>query len=149
MPQRDTTHHIVRQALIRDGWEITDDPFVISFGERFLFLDLGASIAEGHLIGAQRSNRRIAVEVKEFRNRSPIADLEHTIGQYVLYKLLLREVDPERTLYLAITDQVYSGIFQEPIGELVISTLPLQLLIVDTEVEEVRQWIPELTIARS
>ena len=43
MPQRDAIHQIVKQALIRDGWEITDDPFVISFGERFLFIDLGAT----------------------------------------------------------------------------------------------------------
>ncbi|RLB99978.1 MAG: fatty-acid synthase, partial [Deltaproteobacteria bacterium] len=26
-----------------DGWEITDDPYVISYGERFLFVDLGAA----------------------------------------------------------------------------------------------------------
>lgn len=35
MPQRDVIHHIVKHALIRDGWDITDDPIVISFGERF------------------------------------------------------------------------------------------------------------------
>jgi len=41
MPPRDAIHDLVKQALIQDGWEITNDPY-ISYGERFLFIDLGA-----------------------------------------------------------------------------------------------------------
>jgi XisH protein len=43
MPQRDKIHDAIRQALIKEGWEITDDPYVISYGERFLFIDLAAN----------------------------------------------------------------------------------------------------------
>ncbi|NJL65136.1 MAG: fatty-acid oxidation protein subunit alpha, partial [Methylacidiphilales bacterium] len=32
----------VVQALINDGWEITDDPLVLSYGGRELYVDLGA-----------------------------------------------------------------------------------------------------------
>jgi len=28
----------------KEGWEITDDPYVISYGERFLFIDLAARL---------------------------------------------------------------------------------------------------------
>ena len=42
MAQRDSIHDAVKQALVKDGWDITDDPYVIAFGERFLFVDLGA-----------------------------------------------------------------------------------------------------------
>jgi len=42
MPQKDSIHNPVKQALVKDGWEITDDPYVIAYGERFLFVDLGA-----------------------------------------------------------------------------------------------------------
>ena len=41
MPQRDRIHNIVKQALIKDGWNITDDPYVIEYGNRFLYADLG------------------------------------------------------------------------------------------------------------
>jgi hypothetical protein len=152
MPQRDTVHDIVKQALIKDGWEITDDPYVISYGERFLFVDLGAVEGftrgpfEGQVFGVQREGRRLTVEVKEFRGKSAIADLEQAIGQYVLYRLLLDKVDPEREMYLAITDVAFDEIFSEPIGELVIDSLPLQLLVVDFEREEVKQWIPSQSI---
>lgn len=148
MPQKDTIHDLVKQALINDGWEITDDPYVISYGERFLFVDLGAvetsilNQVEGQIIGAQREGMPIAAEVKEFRGKSVIADLEQAIGQYVLYRLLLDKVDPEREIYLAVTDVVCDGIFSEPIGELVIDGLPLQLLVVGSEKAEVQQWIP-------
>ncbi|MEH2296655.1 element excision factor XisH family protein [Nostoc sp.] len=45
MPPRDSIHYIVKQAIINDGWKITDDPYVISYGERFLFIDLAATIS--------------------------------------------------------------------------------------------------------
>ena len=139
MPPRDTIHQIVKQAIIKDGWNITDDPYVISYGDRFLFVDLGI---EGQFIGAERQDSRIAVEIKEFRGRSAIADLEQAIGQYVLYRLLLNKVDPRREIYLAISDVTYKEIFNEPIGEVVIRDLPMQLLVVDVEKVKVKLWIP-------
>jgi hypothetical protein len=142
MPSRDAIHEAVKQALIRDGWQITDDPYVISYGDRFLFIDLGMT---SRFIGAERSGQRLAVEIKELRGRSVIAELEQAIGQYVLYKLLLAQVEPERLLYLAVSSQAYEEIFQEPIGQLVLSDLPLNLLIVDTSSREVTQWIPPLS----
>jgi hypothetical protein len=147
MPQRDAIHNIIRQALIKEGWEITDDPYVISYGERFLFIDLAARLdvlngIAGRFIGARRGSSRIAVEIKEFRGNSAIADLEQAIGQYVLYRLLLEQVDRERELYLAVADTTFDGIFSEPIGELVMRELPMKLLIVDVEAVEVKRWIP-------
>lgn len=147
MPQRDRIHNVIKQALIKDGWEITDDPYVISYGERFLFIDLAAKLDRlkgivGNFIGARRGDSRIAIEIKEFRGNSAIADLEQAIGQYVLYGLLLEQIDPDRKLYLAITDTTFEGIFSEPLGELVIRELPLRLLIVDVKAIEVKRWIP-------
>lgn len=147
MPQRDRIHNVIKQALIKDGWEITDDPYVISYGERFLFIDLAAKLDDlngitGNFIGARRGDSRIAIEIKEFRGNSAIADLEQAIGQYVLYRLLLEQIDPDRKLYVAITDTTFDGIFSESIGELVIRELPLRLLIVDVKAIEVKRWIP-------
>lgn len=147
MPQRDTIHNVIRQALIKEGWEITDDPYVISYGERFLFIDLAAksealNVTSGRFIGARRGSNRIAVEIKEFRGNSAIADLEQAIGQYVLYRLLLEQIDPDRELYLAVAQTTFNGIFNEPIGELVMRELPLKLLIVDVQAVQVKRWIP-------
>ena len=139
MSARDKIHNPVKSALRKTDWLVTDDPYVISYGERFLFVDLGA---ESQFIGAEKENCRIAIEIKELRGRSIIAELEQAIGQYVLYQLLLTQVDPDRKLYLAITTQTYENLFQEPIGQLVLQDLPLRLLIVDIAAQEIRQWIP-------
>jgi hypothetical protein len=152
MPRKDSSHNAIKKALIRSGWEITDDPYVISYGERFLFVDLGAEESESAMgrkfgsfksrfIGACRDGNRIAVEIKEFGSRSVMLDLEQALGQYVLYRLLLNKVDPEREMYLAVADAVYDEIFSEPVGELVINELPMRLIVIDLEKEEVQKWI--------
>ena len=151
MPVRDSIHPLVKQALIKNGWQITNDPYVISFGERFLFVDLGAidnRIMQGGFIAAELKGRQIAVEIKEFRGKSAIADLEQAIGQYVLYRMLLDRVDPERELYLAISDVTYDDLFREPIGELVVQDLPLKLIVVDLSRMEIKQWIPSRPIEK-
>jgi hypothetical protein len=147
MPKKDKIHEIVKKAMIKSGWEITDDPYVISYGERFLFIDLGAEETDNlnqtnsRIIGAKQNEKMIAIEIKEFTSPSPIVDLEQAIGQYILYQLLLKQVDPSRKLYLAITTKMNEEIFSETIGKLVIKELKLNLIIVDIEKEEISQWI--------
>ena len=145
MPIRDSIHEPVKQAFIKDGWEITYDPYVISYGERFLFVDLGAS----SMIGIRQGTKDIAIEIKEFRGQSQIADLEKAIGQYTLYRLLLNQVDPEREVYLAIPEETYNDIFSEPIGKLAIAQLSLKLVIVNLAKQEISQWIPARPIKKS
>ncbi len=138
MPARDSIHETVKEAVIKDGWEITDDPYVISYGDRFLFVDLGAS----GFIGLQQGNKQIAIEIKQFRGQSQVNDLEQAIGQYSLYRILLNQIDPERDLYLAISEVTYSDIFNEPIGKLAIAEIPLKLVIINLSTKEITQWIP-------
>jgi hypothetical protein len=110
-------------------------------------VDLGA--VEERFFGAEREGARIVVEIKPFQGRSAVADLEQAIGQYELYRLLLSQVDPEREIYLAVTNIVFDEIFSEPIGELVIEQLPLKLLVVNVERTEVEQWLPPRHIEKS
>jgi len=78
-----------------------------------------------------------------------VVELEQAIGQYVLYRLLLNRVDPAREVYLAVTHVIYDEVFSEPLGELVLTDLPLQLLVIDLDTTEVKQWIPPKPIATS
>ena len=59
---RDKYHSVVRVALEKAGWTITDDPFVINVGTTDLQIDLGAE----RLLAAEQGNERIAVEIKVF-----------------------------------------------------------------------------------
>ncbi len=92
MPARDAYHGAVRNALVRDGWTITHDPFRLSFGGRDVFVDLGAE----RVLAAEKAGRRIAVEIKGFTGASRVADLEQALGQLVLYRAILAEREPDR-----------------------------------------------------
>lgn len=138
MPTRDSHHEAVKQAVINDVCVITDDLYVISYGDRFLFVDLGAN----RFIGIRRGDQHIAIEIKQFKGQSQVTDLEQAIGQYLLYKILLNQVAPDRDLYLAISETTYNDIFSEPIGQLAIAEIPLKLLIINIEHQEIIQWIP-------
>ncbi|EDX87440.1 hypothetical protein S7335_5150 [Synechococcus sp. PCC 7335] len=50
----------------------------------------------------------------------------------MLYRLLLDQVDLDHRLYLAVSDLDYGQILSEPIGELVISELPSNLIVIDS-----------------
>ena len=103
-----------------------------------MFVDLAAS----GFIGVRQGNKQIAIEIKQFRGQSQVVDLEQAIGQYSLYRILLNQIDPERDLYLAISEATYSDIFDEPIGKLAIAEIPLKLVIVNLSTKEITQWIP-------
>lgn len=150
MPQRDAGHAAVKRALVKNGWRITADPYIIAFDEFSLFVDLGAAkrFAEadpGQFIALQRSDTRIVVEIKEFRGKSVMTDLERAVGQYVLYRIALRRNNLEHEVYLAITTTVYDDLFTKPAGIAVIEDVPMKLIVVDPHTQEIVRWIPPVS----
>jgi hypothetical protein len=92
MPAKDIYHDVVRNALLKDGWTITHDPFTLTVGQKDVFVDFGAE----RLLAAERGQEKIAVEIKSFVGASDIRDLELAVGQYALYRSLLRRLEPDR-----------------------------------------------------
>ncbi|MDY6939308.1 MAG: XisH family protein [Cyanobacteriota bacterium] len=140
MPARDVYHDAVKQALINDGWTITDDPLHLKWGRKDMSIDLGAS----QLLAAQKEERKIAVEVKIFSGCSELDDLEKALGQYVLYFDVLSELQPERLLYLALPIWVYESLFEEPLGQLLLKKKRLRLIVFEPTQELIEQWIPSV-----
>jgi len=138
MPARDIYHESVRNALQKDGWVITHDPLRLSWGGKDMYVDLGAE----RLLAAEKSGRRIAVEIKSFVGDSIMQDLEKAIGQFVLYRAVLAEIDADRLLYLAVSVAVLQDLFDEPIGKLLLQNKLAQLIAFDPEAEVVVQWLP-------
>jgi len=104
-----------------------------------MFVDLGAE----RLIAATKGAQKIAVEIKTFMGRSDIADLEQAVGQFVIYQALLRKVEPDRTLYIAVPVDVVNTLFQEAIGDAVREAALTHLIAFSPENEEIVQWLPE------
>ena len=137
MSAQDSIHDPVVRALKKDGWTITADPLTVEFGDLYLFVDLAGERA----VAAARGAERIAVEVKSFVSKSKVADLQQAIGQYALYRSVLRRVEPERVLYLAVPSESYHGVLSSPAGAAVRSDLGVRLVVIDVSAEEVVSWI--------
>ena len=92
-------------------------------------------------MNVQPEGIELNVEIKSFTGRSDADDLEKALGQYVLYQDILAELEPDRTLYLAIPSSVFNDLFEEPIGKLLLKNRRLKLISFDPKQEVIRQWI--------
>jgi hypothetical protein len=137
MPQYDLYHNTVKNALVKDGWVITDDPFVIEFKGLRLYADLGAE----KLLAAEKFGRKVVIEIKVFNSPSLVTELEKAVGQYSIYRTFLKRVNPERKLYLAIAQDVYQDFFQRPAIQEIIADQQINLIVFDPNLEEIIQWI--------
>ena len=89
---------------------------------------------------AKKEDRKIAVEVKSFVSYSNMADLENALGQYILYRNIIQELEPERTLYLAVHEEVFATIFEESLGQMLIRKNHLKLVIFSKTEEVIVKW---------
>jgi len=129
-------HNVVRNALVKDGWQITNDPFFVKVGGVEFFIDLGAE----KLLAAERNGEKIAVEIKSFINTSSIADFHLAVGQFINYRVALKLTDPERKLLLAVPDIAYRTFFQKEFPRTVIQEYQLDLFVYDIENEVIVSW---------
>lgn len=137
MPAKDLIHNSVKQALQKDGWIITADPYTIQYEELTVFADLGAE----RPLAAERQGSKIVVEVKTFNKPSLVYELELTLGQHALYLSFLEQTDPDRQLYIAIRSEIYNTFFKQKAVQLLVRRHQLSLLIVDVTTEEILEWI--------
>ena len=137
MSRRDTLHFALRRTLEKDGWEITSDPLILELEQTILKADLGAE----KIFTAEKEGRKIAIEVKDFDSSSAISELEKTMGQIQLYQWALETQEPDRILFLAISETVYISQFQRLIFKLVIQRSRINLLIFEPNQEVIIKWI--------
>ena len=137
MAAKDVFHNVVKTALQKDGWLITDDPLTLrvdAFTD--LFIDLGAE----KLLAAEKEEQKIAVEIKTFLGQSAVTDFHMAMGQFTNYRYALADSEPERVLYLAIPLNAYNEFFTRPFIQSVIQRGQVNLIVYDVENEEIVRW---------
>ncbi len=136
MSVRDAFHDVVRRALEKDGWTITDDPLRLQIEDVELLIDLGAE----QLLAAERSGDKIAVEIKTFLQASAISTFHTALGQFLNYQEALELDQPERILYLAVPMQAYKSFFEKRFVQRMVQKYSLKLLIYDPKQEVIVEW---------
>ena len=139
---KDFYHQHVVEALIKDGWTITHDPYYVPIGNRRGYIDLGA---EKSIIAAEKESEnkleQIAVEIKSFISKSDLNDFEGALGKFQLYFFALEDLDPQRMLFLAIPVGFYNRFFNDTFFVRFIQRARLKILIYDEQTKTIDSWI--------
>ena len=137
MPAKDTYHDAVKNALIKAGWTITADPYPIKYEEIRLIADLAGE----KTIAATKESEQIVIEVKSFLSRSPMREFETALGQYIIYRTLLKVILPKVKIYLGVSRSIYQSFFLQKAISFIMEENDLKLIVVDLNKEEIIQWI--------
>ena len=132
---RDKLHEVVKRALVKDGWTITHDPYLLRMnpGQE---VDLAAE----KLIVAERGTEKIAVEVKSFLTASKIYKFYEALGQYISYEIGIGLQEPDRQLFLAIPEIVYNQLMTYTTVPLALEREHVKVVVVDPIKESIVRW---------
>ena len=137
MSAKDRIHDAVKNALIKDGWDIIADPYPIQYKEIRLLADLAGEKG----IAATKEEQKVVIEVKSFVGRSPMREFQTALGQYLIYRTFIEQMHADYQIYLAVNQDIYDQFFQQIAIQLILKTYQVLLLIIDLSTEEVRRWI--------
>ncbi len=138
MPRKDNYHDAVRTALESDGWVITDDPLSVQTPGTEFQIDLAA---ERTIITAEKAGEKIAVEIKSLIGHTFFYDYYQALGQFLVYKIALEFVYPNKMLFLAIPKEAYDELAESYAFRESWSRYTVNLLIFNHRQKKIDQWI--------
>jgi len=130
-------HDVVKIALEKEDWQITDDPYEINVDDVDFEIDLAAE----QLLAAEREHQKIAVEIKSFISPSNVSDFHTALGQFLNYRDALETIEPDRLLYLAVRSPIYETFFQRRFIVAAVQRYQIRLIIYDVQQEVIVQWL--------
>jgi hypothetical protein len=135
---KDIYHKIVREALEKEGWKVTHDPYFIPRHKKKPYeVDLGLE----KLMAAERDAERIAVEIKSFIGTSMSYDFHAAFGQFTVYRFFMEAKEKERMLFLAITEETYNTFFLDDDIEAICQHFGVNLIVFNALNSEIVIWI--------
>lgn len=134
---KDLHHYLVKTALEKEGWVVTNDPYYLSIMDS---PDYEIDLAAEMVVGAEKEGRKIAVEIKSFVAHSIAHEFNKVLGQYLGYLLFLSVQEPDRKLYLAIPQEAYLKFFTKQSTVFTLSHYHINLMIFDIQTQTIISW---------
>lgn len=103
-------------------------------------VNIDIDLAAERVIAAEKAGQKIAIEVKSFSGLSLMTAFHEALGQFIDYRIALREKEPDRRLYLAIPIDVYKAFFQKQFVQTVCEETQITLIVFDPGTEEILKW---------
>lgn len=135
---KDIFHEVVKEALEKDGWRITDNHLRLSaLSEVKLETDIGGS----KVIGATSESQRIAVEVKGFQRPSLVYEFHSAFGQYLIYEDVIERRKLDWVLHLAIPENAFKVLKNHEHIMYSITKRSLRILLFNPDKKIITSWI--------
>jgi len=101
-----------------------------------MYIALGAE----QLLATEKEGEKIAVAIKSFIAVSAVYEFHLAIGQYRNYQLALLQEDPERTLYLVVSEDAYDRLFTLQFIQDALRYNAVRYLVYDIQTEVIVPW---------
>ena len=134
---KDFYHNNVKEALEKDGWRITHDPYPVNVEDVGYEIDFAAE----PLLAAEKDEFKIAIEVKSFIGPSTINEFHRAVGQFNDYSVALEIQDPERVLFLAIPQEIWMRFFQKQIIQKSLARIHAKIVVYNPDSNRIVEWI--------
>jgi XisH protein len=136
LPTLDQCHDQVVRALQKEGWVVQPMPLFLTLKRRRAYIDIQASRQNNG-----NTNNIIVAEVKCLSDSASLTtDIYIAIGQYLIYRTLLRQKRFTMPIYLAVPEGIYGTSFDETI-HLTLNESKIKVLVVNMETETIVRWI--------
>ena len=126
----------VKNALLKENGTITDTPYTIACKSDRFYADICIYRKE-----AGTAWRVIVAEVKSFGSQSPMREFEQALRPYEMRRDLLKINALTCEISLAVDADVYAERMLRLPFPRICEQHPSSLLLVETETEEIVQWI--------
>jgi hypothetical protein len=140
MALRDPYYDLVKNALRQGGWRITHNPLRLRLPSAAETPTKPGEAAEEWLLGAEKDERKIAVVVKSFVDRSEVEDLRKALEHLRLCHTRLHATAPDHTLYLAVRQTTYRDYFTGAAGAQLLASQPILFMVFDPRTEAIVNW---------
>ncbi|MGB0930664.1 MAG: element excision factor XisH family protein [Chitinophagales bacterium] len=135
---RDIIHEAVKNALIKEDWIITDDPFKLDIGTKY---PLEVDLAAEKILAAEKEEEKILVEIKSFAKKSMIYEFHEVLGQYLNYEGAVELNELNRIVFLAISEETFLKMNTVQFINLQLKKFGVKIIVVDILDEKIVQWI--------
>lgn len=122
-------HEVVKNALVKDGWNLKDENFQVSFGT-------GDVNDTETLMIFDKDQTEIAVISDTFLTASQMQDFHFFVGRYLSVRLLLQTKGFDFQLFSAVTASDFQSFYNKEILE----KEQILLIIYDFEKQKIIRW---------
>ncbi len=129
MSAKEVFNNAVKNALVRDDWNLVNENFNISF-------ETGDVNDEEILMIFEKDGNKIAVIAETFLSASPMQDFHFFVGRHSSLRVLLQMKGFDYKLYSAISEVDFNNLFNKKLLE----TEQIPVIVYDFQKQKIISW---------